>query len=92
MSYIICFWDKSRIQVSDEVGDKLKEAILTESSKGFELGSNLYMNSGVEKIITKQEAFAVYPAEWEHLKEMEDIRPPNHNRRLGDGKKDLTAV
>lgn len=75
MSYIICFWDKSRVQVSDEAGDQIKNAILSESSKGFELGRNLYMNSAVEKIITKEEAYNVYPADWDALTKMEDNIP-----------------
>lgn len=75
MSYIICFWDKSRVQVSDETGDQIKNAILTESSKGFELGRNLYMNSSVEKIITKEEAYNVYPADFEQLSKLEDNIP-----------------
>lgn len=75
MSYILCFWDKSKIQVSDSVGNKLKEAIRSESIKTFELGSSLYSISGIEKIIPKDEAWTTFPTEWESLKDMEERIP-----------------
>lgn len=87
MSYIICFWDKSKIQVTNTMGEKLKEAIRTESIKTFDLGGNLYAVGGVEKIILKSDAFDVFPSEWEQLKNMEDkmgVLPA-----LGDGIKRL---
>jgi len=76
MSYIICFWDKSKIQVSDLVGEKLKEAVRTQSIKTFEIGASLYSVGGIEKIITKEEAWEAFPMDWERLKDMED-RTPN---------------
>ena len=72
MSYIICFWDKSKLQVSDDLGEKLKAAITAESIKTFELGSSLYSVSGVEKIIPKDEAYRTFADEWQTLKELED--------------------
>ena len=75
MSYIICFWDKSRLQVDDSVGEKLKNAIRSQSIKTFDLGNNLYFVSGVEKIITKEESFNVFPGDWEQLTKLEDRSP-----------------
>lgn len=75
MSYIICFWDKSKLQVSNEIGEKLQNAIMSESIKNFKLGANLYAVSGVEKIITKDEAYNVFPTETEHLSKLEDRLP-----------------
>ncbi len=75
MSYIICFWDKSKIQLPDKIGEALKTAIKANAIKNFELGENLYMVSGIEKIITKDEAFNVFPAEWEQMTRLEDRLP-----------------
>lgn len=72
MSYIICFWDKSKRQVSNEVGEKLKEAISSESIKTFEFGNSLYVVAGVEKIIPKISAYEVFPTEYAFLQSMED--------------------
>lgn len=73
MSYIICFWDKSKLQVSDETGAKLQAAIISESIKNFKLGANLYAVGGVEKIIDKYTAFDVFPSEYEMLNGLEDL-------------------
>lgn len=73
--YIICFWDKSRIRVSGEVGEKIKSAIKSNSVKYFEFGKNLYSLAGVEKIITIDEAFAVFPTEYETLNGMQNQLP-----------------
>ncbi len=75
MSYLICFWDKSRIQVEDSVGEKLQGAMQENSIKNFKLGMNLYAVSGVEKIITKEKAFEVFPADWEQLQHMTNESP-----------------
>ena len=72
MSYVICFWDKSKIQVSEETGEKLKALVLSNQVKGFEIGGNLYMISGIEKIITKDSAYDFFPKEFSLLQEMED--------------------
>lgn len=72
MSYIICFWDKSKIQVTDETGEKLKKAILDNSVKNFILSDNLYSISGIEKIIDKYTAYETFPTENEYLKELEN--------------------
>ena len=72
MSYIICFWDKSKIQVSDEVGEKLKVIRAEGIIKTFELGPGQYSIRGVDKIIPKADAFDVFPSEWEYLKSLED--------------------
>ena len=72
MSYIVCFWDKSKLQVSDEVGIKLQEAKKSKSIENFELDSGLYSLSGVDKIITKDRAYEVFPTEFEYLQSLED--------------------
>lgn len=82
MSYIIIFWDKSKLQVSKEVGDKLKEAIQSEAIKTFTLGQSLYSVSGVEKIVPKTEAYNLYPDQWELLKNLEEVRPSNELKQL----------
>lgn len=88
MSYIICFWDKSRLQVNNEIGGKLKDAIRAESIKTFELGLSMYSVSGVEKIIPKEEAWNIFPADWEILKNMEDRQPNEATlEALGSGQK-----
>lgn len=68
--YIICFWDKSKIQVSYETGEKLKSALRSGEIKTFEIGNDFYMVSGIEKIITKYKAYDVFPEQFELLKEM----------------------
>lgn len=72
MSYVICFWDKSKLQVTDTVGKKLQDAIMSEEIKNFKLGENLYAIGGVEKIISKDEAYNVFPGEYEVLNSLED--------------------
>ena len=76
MSYIICFWDKSKLQVSDETAEKLKAAISAEQIKTFELGAGLYAVGGVEKIITKDQAYDTFPTEFALLSSLED-KPTN---------------
>lgn len=70
-TYIICFWDKSKLQVSWETGEKLKEIILNNSAKNFMLFDNLYSIAGIEKIIDKDTAYEVFPSEYEFLKNLE---------------------
>ena len=72
MSYIICFWDRSKLQISNEVGEKLKNAIQNNEIKTFVLNESLYMISGIEKIIPKEEAYDIFPNEWELLKGLND--------------------
>jgi hypothetical protein len=72
MSYVICFWDKSKLQVNDEVGMKLQEAKINGQIKDFKLGQGLYSLAGIDKIIPKSEAFDVFPTEWQLLKDMQD--------------------
>ncbi len=72
MSYIICFWDKSKLQISDEAAVLLKEAISAETIKTFELGDSLYAVGGVEKIIPKAVAYDVFPTEFQLLQNMID--------------------
>ncbi len=69
--YIICFWDKSKIQVSEETGENLKEAIQAGEVKFFELNNSLYSIAGIEKIISKHEAYESFPTEYEYLKNLE---------------------
>ena len=90
MSYIICFWDKSKIQVEDNVADVLKKLILAEQIKNFELGQNMYAVSSVEKIITKQVAYEVFPEQYQQLQDMEDIQPPSNFEQLSSGEKGIT--
>lgn len=73
--YIICFWDKSKIRVDEETGEKLKNAIKLNNIKHFELGGCLYSIAGVEKIITVDEAYIVFPAEYEYLSDMQNRLP-----------------
>lgn len=75
MSYIIVFWDNSRLQVSDEIGVKLKQAIRKEAIKTFELGNSLYSVSGINKIIPKKEAYTTFPSDWGFLNAMIDALP-----------------
>lgn len=75
MNYIICFWDKSKIQITEDMATKLKEAIATESIKTFTIDNSLYAIGGVEKIIPKEEAYLIYPEDNEYLQRME-IRQP----------------
>ena len=72
MSYLICFWDKSKIQVNEETANKLKYAISNKLIDNFTIGDSLYAVGGVEKIIPKYEAFDIFPSEFESLKAMED--------------------
>jgi hypothetical protein len=72
MSYIVCFWDKSKLQVSDEVGEKLQIAKISNEVKDFYLDKGLYSFSGIDKIIPKYDAFDIFPSEFEFLKSMED--------------------
>ena len=72
MSYIICFWDKSKLQVSDDTAKKLEQAIMVGDIKNFKLGDNLYAVAGVEKIITKEDAYEVFPTEFERLQNLAD--------------------
>lgn len=74
MSSIICFWDKSKLQVSDTIANKLKIAIKDGSIKYFNLEGNLYAVGGVEKIITKDKAFEIFPDEWQQLSGMKDSK------------------
>ena len=72
MSYLICFWDKSKIQVNEETANQLKHAISNKLIDYFMIGESLYAVSGVEKIIPKYEAFDIFPSEFEALKAMKD--------------------
>lgn len=75
MSYVICFWDKSKIQVSDADAAKIKAVIQSEKYSTITLGNNLYAVKGIEKIITKDEAYEVFPEEWNRLGNMQDLPP-----------------
>lgn len=72
MSYIICFWDKSKLQVSDQAGETLKTAIREKLIDVFEVDKGLYAVGGVEKIISKYEAFDIFPSEYALLSKMTD--------------------
>lgn len=75
MSYIIAFKDKSKLQVEDETAKTLMDAILGGQLQHFELGGEMYSVSGVDKIISKDKAFDIFPSEWELLKGMVSIKP-----------------
>ncbi len=93
MSQIICFWDKSKIQVDDNTGGKLKAAIVAQTIKNFVLDGNLYAVGGVEKIIDKNEAFNVFPTEWEQLSNMEDRLPTKETMQaLEEGNKNPVGL
>ena len=72
MSYLICFWDKSKIQVNEETAKKLQHAITNKLIDNFIIAGNFYAVGGVEKIISKSDAYDVFPTETEQLKNMED--------------------
>ncbi len=75
MSYIICFWDKSKIQVNEIIGEKLKQAIKEGRIEHFELGQSLFSVKEVAKIVSKDEAYAYFPSEFAYLNTMEDRKP-----------------
>lgn len=74
-NYIICFWDKSKIQIDEDMATKLKQAIVSESIKFFMIDDSLYAIAGVEKIITKDEAYLVFPEHNEQLQRLETKQP-----------------
>jgi hypothetical protein len=74
-NYIICFWDKSKIQISEEMGIKLIKAIQTETIKTFQIDKSLYAVGSVEKIIPKEEAYLIFPDDNELLQRMEIKQP-----------------
>lgn len=84
MSFIICFWDKSKIQISDEIADKLKTGIESGEIKYFRLNESLYAIAGVEKIIPKEEARQSFPEDWEYFKTMEDAKPGEDFTKLSN--------
>jgi len=75
MSYILVFWDKAMLQISDEAAKTLMTAIQAETIKTFTLDQSLYSVAGVNKIIPKDEARKSYPDDWTYFNEMEDAKP-----------------
>lgn len=75
MSFIIVFWDKAKLQISDEAAENLMAAIQAETIKTFTLDRSLYSVSGVNKIIPKEEARRSYPDDWGYFNEMVDALP-----------------
>lgn len=75
MSFIIIFWDKSKVQINDDTAETLKTAIREETVKTFELENSLYSVSGIEKIIPKDQAYDIYPDQWELLNKMDSKLP-----------------
>ncbi len=86
MSYIICFWDKSKIQVSEDLAKKLMGAIQAEEIKHFTLNESLYFIGSVEKIIPKEEARRAFPQDWEYFNEMSDAKSGQDYNKLGNNK------
>ncbi len=74
-NYIICFWDKSKIQINEEMAKKLMDAILNDTIKVFTIDDNMYATGGVEKIIKKEEAYLIFPDDNEKLQRMETKQP-----------------
>ncbi len=74
-NYIICFWDKSKIQIAEDMAIKLMAAIEAETIKTFSIDGNLYATGGVEKIIKKEEAYQAFPDDNERLQRMETKQP-----------------
>jgi len=86
MSYIICFWDKSKLQVSDIVANKLMAGIDGGDLKYFMLNESLYAIGGVEKIVPKEEARKSFPEDWEYFNTMEDAKSEQDFAKLGNDK------
>jgi len=76
--YIICFWDKSKIRVTDKIGESLKQAIHAGMISYFELEQSLYAVKSVEKIIPVEEAYKSYPEENEKFQRM-DVKQSNED-------------
>lgn len=85
MSYIIAFKDKSKLQIEDHMAKVLMEAILEGEIKNFELGGELYSVSGIDKIVSKQRAYDIFPTDWEYLQTLEDIKPQRQEALLSSG-------
>lgn len=90
MSYIVCFWDKSRLQVSDDMGEKLKFAKENKTHEVFTLQGSQYSITGIDKILKKNKAFDVFPADWDYLKNLTDELPEQEFLKLNSDKKLLT--
>lgn len=75
MNYIICFWDKSKIQITEKMAIKLQDAILNDTIKVFKVERSMYTVGGVEKIIPKEEAYIVFPEDNGYLQRMETKQP-----------------
>ena len=74
-NYVICFWDKSKIQITGEMALKLQEAILNDAIKVFKVDQSLYAVGSVEKIIPKEEAYMTFPDDNEYLQRLETKHP-----------------
>ena len=86
MSYIICFWDKSKLQVSDILANKLMAGIEGGQIKNFIINESLYAVGGVEKIVPKDEARRAFPEDWEYFNSMEDAKAGEDFIKLGNDK------
>lgn len=89
MSYIICFWDKSKVQVSDIVANKLMSGIDGGDIKYFMLNESLYAVGSVEKIIPKDEARKSFPEDWEYFNTMEDAKSGQQKLSVDNNQKQL---
>jgi hypothetical protein len=74
-NFIICFWDKQKIQITEDMAKKLQEAILNDTIKVFKIDESMYAVRGVEKIIPKEEAYLVFPEENGYLQTLETKQP-----------------
>lgn len=86
MSYIIVFWDKSKLQISDEMATRLMGAIQSGELKHFGLNQSLYSIAGVDKVITKEEARRVFPEDWVQFNGMEDSKANEDFAKLSNSK------
>ena len=84
MSYLLIFWDGQRIQVSDQIAERLK-ILRREGVESFELGSGSYAMKGINKIVHKQEAYNIFPGDYESLREMEDTNSADEQLKLSGG-------
>lgn len=88
-NYIICFWDKSKIQIEESLAIKLIAAIEAESIKTFSIDGNMYAVGGVEKIIKKEDAYQIFPEDYEILQRMESKQPKFQGLNADNNQKQL---
>lgn len=88
-NFIICFWDKSKIQITEEMAKKLQDAILNDTIKVFMIDKSLYAVGSIEKIIPKQEAYMAFPDDNEYLQRLEIKQPKFQELAQNNNQKQL---